>query len=166
MLGMRMRSVCLMLPALLLLPAAAQANDLLKIYQEARDNDAQLQAAEHARDAGIEARPIARGDLLPQITGSAAESREHDKISSDSLGIDPTTGLPIAGSATRNSSPWSYGITLTQTVFSWQQISALRQAGDEAALAELTYRSAEQDLRLRVAQAYFNVLAALDTLRS
>src|SRR5207249_1096629 len=48
----------------------------------------------------------------------------------------------------------------------WAAIETYRQAGDTAALAEVAFQSARQGLLLRVAQAYFSVLAAADSLRA
>jgi outer membrane protein len=59
---------------------------------------------------------------------------------------------------------WDYSAQLTQTVFRWDQWQGLQRAGSEVALAEANYRAAQQDLMVRVSQAYFEVLAAEDTL--
>ena len=53
---------------------------------------------------------------------------------------------------------------MTQTVFDWSQWQTLQRADSEVALAEANYRAAEQDLLVRVAGRYFDVLAAEDTL--
>jgi outer membrane protein len=49
-------------------------------------------------------------------------------------------------------------------LFRWDQWQQLRRADAEVALAEANYRASEQDLVVRVSQAYFDVLAAEDTL--
>lgn len=150
-----MRLTALLLSAALTLPCAAQANELLKIYDLALQNDATWRAAEHARDASLEARPQARALLLPQISGSAQKGRQLSEVDND------------PGATTKSDDdPWGYGLSLNQPVFDWGAIQQLRQAGGQVALAETNYRSVGQDLLLRVAQAYFNVLAAADTLSS
>ncbi|AXQ28781.1 type I secretion protein TolC [Solimonas sp. K1W22B-7] len=154
-----MRLTALLLSAALALPCAAQANELLKIYDLALQNDATWRAAEHARDASVEAKPQARALLLPQVTGSAAKGRTLSEVENDPAVGDTTT-------TKSNDDPWSYTLSLNQPIFDWGAIQQLRQADDVVALAETSYRSVGQDLLLRVAQAYFNVLAATDTLSS
>lgn len=150
-----MRLTALLLSAALTLPLTAQANELLKIYELALQNDATWRAAEHARDASVEAKPQARALLLPQISGSAQKARTLSEVD-----VDP------GGTSKSSDDPWSYSLNLSQPVFDWGAIQQLRQADDVVALAETNYRAVGQDLLLRVAQAYFNVLAAADTLES
>jgi outer membrane protein len=57
-------------------------------------------------------------------------------------------------------------VSVNQTVFDWGQFLSLKQADKRVARAEIDYESAQQSLLLRVAEAYFNVLAAEDTLAS
>jgi outer membrane protein len=58
----------------------------------------------------------------------------------------------------------SLGINMSQTLWSFQAFSQLKEANFQAAAAEATYRSAQQNLLLRVAQAYFAILSAADQL--
>ena len=51
-------------------------------------------------------------------------------------------------------------------MFRWDQWVQLSQAGKQSAQADVDYQAAQQDLAIRVADAYFNVLAAEDTLAS
>jgi outer membrane protein len=53
-----------------------------------------------------------------------------------------------------------YSLELRQSVFSWANWMTLRRASKEVAQAEADYQVAEQDLVQRVAQRYFDVLAA------
>lgn len=149
-----MRPIALLLCACLASPTMASANELLKVYEQALQSDASWRAAQHARDAAVEARPQARATLLPQLSGSAQASIQRDEIEQ--------------GDTTRDSrnDPYSLSLNLSQSVFDWAAIQSLRQSDDQVALAETGYRSAGQDLLLRVSDAYFNVLAATDTLRS
>lgn len=154
-----MRLTALLLSAALALPSAAQANELLKLYELALQNDATWRAAEHARDASVEAKPQARALLLPQIGASASKGRSLSEVENDPPNLPTTTSKS-------DDDPWSYSLSLSQPVFDWGAIQQLRQSDDVVALAETNYRAVGQDLLLRVAQAYFNVLAATDTLSS
>jgi len=60
----------------------------------------------------------------------------------------------------------TWGLTLKQNVFSWSNWMTLKAASAQVAEAEATYQAAQQQLILRVATAYFNVLTAEDTLEA
>jgi len=150
-----MRPTALLLCAALALPLQAPAHELLKVYEQSLQNDATWRAAQHARDAAIEARPQARAALLPQLGATAQQSIQETEIT-------------VEGSPSRSTrdEPWSASLNLSQSVFDWAAIQQLRQSDDQVALAETSLRAAAQALRLRVAEAYFNVLAASDSLGS
>src|SRR6185503_22433 len=59
-----------------------------------------------------------------------------------------------------------FNISLTQTIFDWGRYNTLKQADKRVARAETDYEVAKQALLIRVATAYFNVLAAKDSLGS
>lgn len=158
-----MRLISSLLLATALLPASAGANELMRVYERALSNDPQLRAAAHARDAALEARPQARAALLPQIVAGYQDSQSDDEVQT-------LNGLPCDSNNNTNcqfdSESNGLQVTLEQAIFNWQAIQAFRQAGDQAALAQVNYRAAEQGVVLRTAEAYFNVLSAADTLRS
>ena len=52
------------------LSGTAQAESLLEIYQQALQSDPQIHEAEARRLAALEAKPQARGVLMPQITAT------------------------------------------------------------------------------------------------
>src|SRR5262249_50997569 len=54
--------------------------------------------------------------------------------------------------------------TLTQPLFNWQNFQGYKEAGVKAGQAQATFGQATQDLIVRVAQAYFDVLASQDSL--
>jgi len=145
----------LLLCAALCLPLPLAAGELQQVFDLALQNDAAWRAAGHARDAALEARPQARALLLPQLGASAQQSIQH-------------TETRASGAATRESDdePWTLALNLNQSIFDWAAIQQLRQANDQVALADVVYRDAAQDLVLRVAETYFAVLAAADTLQS
>jgi len=57
-----------------------------------------------------------------------------------------------------------YNVQLQQSVFSWLNWKSLSRAHKEVAKAEADYKAAQESLIQRVATAYFNVLAAQDTV--
>lgn len=165
---------------LLMLPVLpAHANDLMRLYLLAQQRDSVLQSAKYQRDAAIEARPQALAQWLPQLAGSASSERERLSEPASEFGITPaeagappplgSIGLPGCELATTvtvrcNANYTTYGLTLTQTLWSFQSYSQLKEADSQAASAEASYLSAQQDLVVRVAQAYFAVLQAQDLL--
>lgn len=149
--------------AILLGPTAASAASLLEIYQQALQSDPLIHEAESRRLAALEVAPQARGVLFPQIQGTA----DFQTTESDGSQLFQDT---VAGLVTRpfqgESDNTSWDITLRQSIFRWDQVVTLQQAGKRVAQAEADYEAAQQDLIIRVATRYFDVLAAEDTLTS
>lgn len=133
----------------------AQAADLLQVYRDALAQDAQYAAARAARDAGIEKLPQGRAGLLPTL-GLTANTTWNDNESKLRMAGADWSGREY------NSNGWS--LTLTQPLFRWQNWVGYKQGELSAALAELQYLQAGQDLMLRVTQAYFDVLLAQEAL--
>ena len=147
--------------------APAIANDLNDLYQLAQTRDASLQAAGYQRDAAIEVRPQALAQWLPQVAASASIARERVGYdtgqSTGSLATD--CALSAAGGIQHcYGNSRALGLNLSQTLWSFQAFSQLKEANLQAAAAETTFRSAQQNLLLRVAQAYFAILSASDQL--
>ncbi|HEY4340143.1 MAG TPA: TolC family outer membrane protein [Steroidobacteraceae bacterium] len=148
----------------------ADANDLLQLYHLAQKHDATLQAALAQRDAAIEVKPQALALLLPQVSANASAERERlgeQLIAPQTVASTTITGCQIAaGAATQVcfGDGHGYGLNLSQTLWSFQSFSQLREASAAAAAAEASLLAAQQSLMLRVAQAYFGVLSAHDSL--
>lgn len=150
------------LATLLVATPATQADTLWDIYQMARQNDPQLREAEATRLATQEAKPQARGALLPQISGST--NLTNDEVDSKSTSSFPFGPGLISSVGASRSDKFDWQVQLRQTVFRWDQWVRFRQADKEVLQSEIDYRVAEIALYTRVADAYFNVLAAEDTL--
>ncbi len=135
-------------------PAAAE--DLLQVYRDAQRYDAVYGAARFSLDAGRERIPQGRALLLPTLGLSASAARtDLDVTSSDQL---------LAPSFHRNPNSVGYTLTLSQPIYRPQNLLQRDQADYQARQAEATFAQASQDLAVRAAQAYFDVLAAQDTL--
>ena len=135
-----------------LFSTAVAAADLMETYRDAQASDARYAAARAQFEAGQEKVVQGRAGLLPQIGISANTSWNETDYSfpAGPLGWD------------RNSN--GYGVQLTQPLFRWQNWVQYRQGELATALAVSQFRSAQQDLVLRVASAYFSVLNAQDAL--
>ena len=68
------------------------AKDLMGVYEDALKNDPQIRAADANRLASRESRPQALAALLPQISGTAAYTRDHNGGNQDQLQVQPPTG--------------------------------------------------------------------------
>ena len=149
----------------------ACANDLLSLYRLALSRDAVLQAATYQRDASIEARPQALADLLPQLNATASAGRERQG-SQEIAATGPTTTTQAANCTLSSEQPTqycytnthAYGLTLSQTLWSFESFSRLQEANFLAASAQANLLAAQQSLLLRVASAYFGILSARDQL--
>jgi outer membrane protein len=147
----------------------AFATDLLAVYQQALQNDPQLREAEANRLAALESKPQALSALLPHLSGSGIINKEKDAGTSNQ-----TESVQIAGSPPIfESFPFDgrvttithrYGVDLKESLFRWENWVALQRADAQVAQAEADYQAAQQDLIERVAQRYFDVLAAQDDL--
>ncbi|MBV8666495.1 MAG: TolC family outer membrane protein [Burkholderiaceae bacterium] len=143
------------------LPLQAQAADLLQIYKEALSNDPVYASARAAMVAGEEKVAQGRSGLLPQVAVSG--SYFENGLSETPSMPEPNVGYTSFSAHYPQS---TYTVQLTQPLFrmaNWQQyqIGILSAASTEAQFAQ-----AREDLMLRVAQAYFDVLTAQDTLTS
>ena len=146
----------------------AGANDLDQLYRLALAKDATLQAAGFQRDAAIETRPQALAQLLPQVVANGSVARDRLTYESTQIegSIDTVDCTPYAAGSMQRcfGDTRGVGINLSQTLWSFQAFNQLKEANLQAAAAEATFRAAQQDLLLRVAQAYFAILSASDQL--
>ncbi len=130
----------------------AHALDLAQVYQEALANDPVYASARAALAAGQEKTVQGRAGLLPTIALSGDHSR--------SEGERP--GVP----GSRNVRSNTHSISLSQPLFRWANWEQYQQGKLSSAASEAQFAQARQDLIIRVSQAYFDVLAAQDTLAS
>src|SRR5690606_13398635 len=135
--------------------SGAGANDLLTAYNDALSYDAQYIAARASRDAGLERLPQARAGLLPTLTANANTMSNRQ----DSLIRRPG---PEPLGTRYNSSGCT--VQYSQPLFRWQNWVTYTQAELAVTAAELELRNAQQELMLRVSQAYFEMLLAEETV--
>ncbi|HMM70979.1 MAG TPA: TolC family protein, partial [Rhodocyclaceae bacterium] len=102
--------------------------------------------------------PQARAGLLPSLSLNAQTNWNDLEVSNRA----PT--LAIQGRRQYNNN--GYSLSLSQPLFRWQNWVAFEQGKLQEALAEVQFNQARQDLILRVAQAYFDVLFAEEALKS
>ena len=127
---------------------ASQAENLLQIYQQARLTNPDLRSSAADRDAAFEKINEARSPLLPQL----------------GLGADYTYTSGYRDSSDTHSNTTSGSLQLTQTIFDMSKWRALTLQEKNAGIQDVTYQTAQQNLMLNTATAYFNVLRAIDSL--
>lgn len=141
---MRTRYIASLIAALLL-SVNAQAENLMQVYREALANDSQFASARASLAAGQERTPQGLANLLPAIgvSGDYTRVRIEDEPRTTSSG---------------------YTVSLSQPLFNWGSWQLYEQGKLATATSEAVFAQAQQDLIVRVAQAYFDVLAAQDSL--
>jgi outer membrane protein len=158
-----MRSLIALSVALILMPAA-QADDLLQVFDRATTNDPQIREADALRKASRESKPQALAALLPQVSGSAARTKSDQETVSTFSQINNGQLVTVNDSNESDGDSDRWSVDLRQSVFSWADWVALKRADKQVAQAEADYQVAQQDLALRASQRYFDVLAAQDNV--
>lgn len=130
----------------------AAAADLMQVYRDALANDARFAAARAQREAGQEKVVQGRAGLLPNIGASASTAWNDGEARTSAASLE------------RRYNSNGYAVQLTQPLFRWQNWVQYKQGELQTALSESQYGQSRQDLVLRVAEAYFNVLNAQDAL--
>ena len=134
------------------MPAAAI--DLLETYHAAQGQDAVFSAARAARRAGQEKISQGRSLLLPSINLTANTTYNDNTV---------TSATPSSSGSSRYNSN-GYGVSLVQPLFRQQNWLVYSEAELQVAQTEAQFKIAEQELILRTAQAYFDVLMAQDSV--
>ncbi|KHS93808.1 membrane protein [Pectobacterium brasiliense] len=128
--------------------AMSQADNLLQVYQQAKSTNPDLRSSAATRDAAFEKINESRSPLLPQLGINAGYT--YNRGYRDSNGV--------------NNNEKSATLQLTQTLFDMSKWRALTLQEKQAGIEDVTYQTAQQNLMLNTATAYFNVLRAIDSL--
>ena len=133
-----------------------QTNDLIRLYQEAAFSDPVLNAARFSYQASKELYWQGLSLLLPQANATPAGTRY----------FQHTAGNAPPGSITgsRVYDQKSYTVTLTQPVFNVAALEAFKQGDLNTKIADMRFYLAQQDLIIRVTQAYFDALTSQDNV--
>ncbi|BAN50944.1 TolC family outer membrane protein [Metapseudomonas resinovorans] len=124
--------------------------DLVTVYKDAVDNNADLAASRANYEALREAVPQARSGLLPQINGGATMNNTRTELD------EPSSTLSRSGNA--------YQATLSQPIFRADRWFQLKAAESTTEQASLDFSATQQNLILQTAETYFAVLRAQDNL--
>ena len=133
----------------------ANAADLLEVYDQAKSNDPTFQAANHTLNAVQEKLKQALAGNLPTVNITGNENFTNSTASYNGA-------APII----RGIYAWTWTLQLTQPIMRPQNVAAYDESEQMVEAAQYDFAQARQDLILRVAQAYFDVLVAQETVAS
>ena len=128
---------------------SASTRDLIAAYRYAVKHDALVASAKSALEAARERVLQTRGGLLPTVNLNAGYSRQ---------------GSESNLATRREFDSKSFGVSLAYPLYRKQNVEVFEQSRLQIAVFEAQLEQARQDLMIRVAQAYFDVLSAQDNL--
>jgi outer membrane protein len=134
-----------------------QLTDLIQLYQEAAFSDPVLNAARFNYQASKELYWQGLSLLLPQANATPGGTRYYQH----------GTGTTVVSAGPGNSRVFdqkSYTVTLTQPVFNLGALEAFKQGDLNTKIADMRFYLAQQDLIIRVSQAYFDALTSQDNV--
>lgn len=134
------------------LSPCVHATDLMDIYEQALENDTVFKNAYDTYMSSTEAVPQARSVLYPQVGFTSQAGRNLQKVTAGGTSVDQYYSGNV----------WQ--VTASQAVFNYQAWAKVAQAKASVKAAQATFNDAAQNLILRTAKAYFDVLFAKDTL--
>jgi outer membrane protein len=142
---------------------SAAATDLVQAYDLARAEDPQFAASEANKNATAEGIVQSRSVLLPQITADATYGRSYTSSSGNQVFAGETTGT---NSSYSESSRRGSGVNISQSIYDHSDYTRLGASKARTRQAEAEFDAASDSLIVRTADAYFNVLTAIETLAS
>ena len=134
-----------------------QLTDLIQLYQEAAFSDPVLNAARFNYQASKELFWQGLSLLLPQANATPSGTRYYQH----------GQGSTVVATGPGNSRVFdqkSYTVTLTQPVFNVGALEAFKQGDLNTKIADMRFYLAQQDLIIRVSQAYFDALTSQDNV--
>lgn len=134
------------------------ALDFLQAFTLAEKSDLDIQEAEFIYQSVVESRAQSKSSLLPQIDVNIYTRHDQTEISNSS-----DTGLIPNDKNSFNTD--GYSLSLSQSIYEHGLYLQLKQSDISIARAAVDLESERQALIIRVAEAYYKVLAANDNLR-
>jgi len=147
----------------------ACATDLMTSWQAAQSHDPEFAAEQANYEASMTHRDQARGMWLPTVSLTAGvdiqnTSTETTGAQFSAPGFNQTSGVAFDTSI-HNGNAEQYALVARQPLLNRTLLTQSRQADLSSDIAELQWRAARQQLAIRVAERYFDVLVAVETLR-
>lgn len=142
-------------------PSVGQLPSLPELFTRALENDAELSRQRFELEATREERPMARSQLLPQISATGGylwQDSTNIQTSPDDFGLDQPAQRP----GEIDESYWQ--LQLQQPLFSLERWRGMAVANAQISAAELQLAVVEQDLALQVTEAYVQAYLAAQRL--
>ncbi len=133
------------------------ASDLIQLYQEAAFSDPVLNTARFNYQASKERFWQGLSLLLPQAAAVPVGTRYYQHATNNSA-------LTSYSGNSRVYDQKSYTVTLTQPIFNMAALEAFKQGDLNTKIADMQFYAAQQDLIIRVSQAYFSALNSQDNV--
>lgn len=148
---MKLRTLPLCLAMTLAFAGTAQAQSLLQIYEAAKSHDATYKAARAQYEASLAKADQAKSALLP--TAGLGYN-----VSRTDLGFEDYPSRDYAFNTKVGT------VSASQPLYRPANLASYRQGQKSGALAQVQLDAAEQDLIVRLSQAYFDVLSSAESL--
>lgn len=148
---MKLRLLPLTLALAAFLAGTAQAQSLVQLYEAAKSYDAAYKAAQSQYQANLAKAEQAKALLRP-TAGLGATVSETDFNNLTSGNVDARYGTRTAT------------LSASQPLFRPANMAGYQQGMKQVGLAQAQLKTAEQELIVRVSQAYFDVLTAQESL--
>ena len=129
----------------------AHAQSLIELYEAARGYDATYLAARALLDSA-------------QYRVDQVKSLQRPSVGLQVFGGRTTSDTPFSSTTKADTNTVSAGVSASQSLFNRANNATIGQAEKSLEISRADFETADQDLILRVAQAYFDVLAAQDAL--
>jgi len=139
---------------------SVEAADLVETYHAAQGQDSVFAAARSTQRAGQEKLTQGRATLLPSVNITANSTYNVNKTTI----LTNPAGAPLPSLGEQRYNNNGYGLTLVQPLFRQNNWQVYTQSELLVVQTDAQFKNAEQDLILRVAQAYFDVLSAQDAV--
>jgi len=148
---MKLRTLPLTLALMAAFAGSAQAQSLATLYQAAKSHDATYKAARAQYEASLAKAEQAKALLRPTagLGGTLSESYLDNQSNAMGSGAFGTRSLSVSGS---------------QPLYRPANQISLTQGMKQVDLAQAQLKAAEQELMVRISQAYFDVLTAQESL--
>jgi outer membrane protein len=148
---MKLRLLPLTLSLAAFLTGQAQAQSLVQLYEAAKGYDAAFKSAQAQYQANLSKAEQAKAFLRP-TAGLGATVSESDFNNLTSTNVDARYGTRTAT------------LSASQPLFRPANMAGYQQGMKQVGLAQAQLKAAEQELIVRVSQAYFEVLTAQESL--
>lgn len=143
--------------------ATSHAASLRDIYELALANDAQLKAEQAQYKANLETEKLSRAALLPQVNATWDYTDTDQDVTGESFAVEED----ITAIQTRTNTDTTrdgYQVSLTQALFDLPAWFTFQSGKEFSKQAEATFAANQQNLILRVVEAYLAVLRAQEIL--